>query len=159
MTGFTARGPTWWGRKMSDRTWLIREFRYPEDYRATVELWNRAGPGVHTGRSDTPEEIQKKLERDPDLFLVGEQDGQVVGSVIGGFDGRRGMVYHLAVAPECRQNGLGGALMDELERRLRLKGCIRYYLMVLYDNTDAIRFYEARGWERMELHTYAKDLK
>jgi len=85
-------------------------------------------------------------------------DGQIVGSVIGGFDGRRGMMYHLAVAANYRQRGLGVALMDALEERLRAKGCIRYYLLVKRDNEQAIRFYEKRGWERMELFTYGKDL-
>jgi ribosomal protein S18 acetylase RimI-like enzyme len=144
--------------KMNDRGWVLREFCYPEDYPAVIQLWETAGPGIHIGRSDTPDEIQKKLERDPDLFLLAEDAGRIIGSVIGGFDGRRGMVYHLAVAPEHRQRGIGAALMDEVESRLRQKGCIRYYLMVLYDNSDAIRFYEARGWERMELFTYAKNL-
>ncbi len=95
----------------------------------------------------------------PTCSWLQKQMGRVVGSVIGGFDGRRGMMYHLAVAPEERQRGIGAALMDELERRLRQKGCIRYYLMVLYDNAEAIRFYEGRGWERMQLYTYAKNLE
>ncbi len=76
----------------------IREFRYPEDYPAVYALWQNAGPGIHVRRSDEPEEIARKLERDPDLFLFAEVDGEVIGSVLGGFDGRRGMMYHLAVA-------------------------------------------------------------
>jgi ribosomal protein S18 acetylase RimI-like enzyme len=136
----------------------LREFRYPQDYPAVIKLWQTAGPGIHVRRSDEPEEIAKKLRRDPDLLLVAEIEGQVVGSVLGGFDGRRGMMYHLAVAPQHRQRGIASALVDELERRLRAKGCIRYYLLVTTDNEAAIRFYERRGWERMELFTYAKDL-
>ena len=76
----------------------IREFHFPEDYDAARRLWEGAGPGIHIRRSDEPGEIQKKLQRDPDLFLVAEADGQLIGTVLGGFDGRRGMVYHLAVA-------------------------------------------------------------
>jgi ribosomal protein S18 acetylase RimI-like enzyme len=143
---------------MSEPQVLIRAFRYPQDYKAVYGMWEAAGPGVHAGRSDQPGEIEKKLERDPDLFLIAETDGQIVGSVIGGYDGRRGMVYHLVVAPNQRKNGIGAALMDELERRLLAKGCIRSYLMVLSDNIEAIRFYEARGWKKMELYTYGKDL-
>ena len=85
-------------------------------------------------------------------------DGEVIGSVLGGFDGRRGMMYHLAVDHQYRQQGVASALVDELERRLRAKGCIRYYLLVTTDNDPAIRFYERRGWERMDLYAYAKDL-
>lgn len=144
---------------MSDPTCLLREFRYPDDYPAVYHLWTTAGPGVHAGRSDQPEELRKKLERDPDLFLVAEVEKQIVGSVIGGFDGRRGMVYHLAVTPDQRGKGIGEALMNELEGRLRAKGCIRYYLMVVNGNEEAVRFYEKRGWTRMELAVYAKDIQ
>ena len=136
----------------------IREFRYPEDYPAVYALWKNAGPGIHLRRSDEQEEIARKLERDPDLFLLAENDGEVVGSVLGGYDGRRGMMYHLAVEDQHRQRGIASALVDELERRLRSKGCIRYYLLVTTDNASAIRFYERRGWERLDLYIYAKDL-
>lgn len=137
---------------------IIRNFIYPQDYPAVYALWGNAGPGIHLRRSDEPREIEKKLQRDPDLFLVAEQDDRIVGSVLGGFDGRRGMMYHLAVDPSHRQNGIGALLMDELERRLRQRGCIRYYLLVTQDNEAAIRFYQARGWQRLDLFVYGKDL-
>lgn len=136
----------------------IRTFRFSDDYRAVYDLWENAGPGIHVRRSDEPDEILKKLKRDPDLFLVAEANGQIVGSVFGGYDGRRGMMYHLAVAGEHRSEGIGGALVEELERRLREKGCIRYYLLVTVDNQEAIRFYESHGWQRMDLYIYGKDL-
>ena len=91
---------------VSDREFSIRTFHFPDDYSAVIRLWENAGPGIHVRRSDQPEEIQKKLERDPDLFLVAEHGGQIIGSVLGGFDGRRGMMYHLAVAQGNRQQGL-----------------------------------------------------
>ncbi|NOY98788.1 MAG: GNAT family acetyltransferase [Chloroflexi bacterium] len=137
---------------------LIRTFRFSDDYDAVYRLWADAGDGIHLRRSDDPDEIEKKIRRDPDLFLVAEMDGRIVGSVLGGFDGRRGMMYHLAVAHSHRGRGIGEQLMDELERRLRAKGCIRYYLLVTTDNDTAIRFYEQRGWERMDLYVYGKDL-
>jgi ribosomal protein S18 acetylase RimI-like enzyme len=162
-----APGKAWSVRKMIDpppntpgepASLNIRTFIYPQDYAAVYALWGKAGSGIHLRRSDDPQEIEKKLQRDPDLFLVAELDGRIVGSVLGGFDGRRGMMYHLAVDPSHRQNGIGALLMDELERRLRQRGCIRYYLLVTQDNEAAIRFYEARGWQRMDLFAYGKDL-
>ena len=138
---------------------MIRPFRFPDDLPQVLALWEQSGPGVRLGRSDTPEEIAKKFQRDPDLFLVEEIDGAIAGTVIGGFDGRRGMVYHLAVARSYRKRGIGEALMKELEERLRLKGCIKSYLLVVRENLDAIRFYEQRGWERMDhVFIYGKDL-
>lgn len=136
----------------------IREFVFPQDYSTIIALWENAGDGIHVRRSDEPAEIQKKLQRDPDLFLLAEYQGEVIGSVLGGFDGRRGMMYHLAVTPEHRERGVATLLVEELERRLRLKGCIRYYLMVTKDNHAAIQYYENHGWELMDLFTYAKDL-
>ena len=138
----------------------IREFKYPEDYPAVRLLWENAGPGIQLRRSDDPDEIQKKLQRDPDLFLVAEADGKMLGTVVGGFDGRRGLVYHLAVTELYRKQGIGELLMDELERRLKAKGCIRCYLLVTVENESAMRFYEKRGWAHMKnVYTYGKDLK
>lgn len=137
---------------------ILREFLYPVDYPQVIDLWQNAGPGIHLRRSDEPQELAKKLMRDPDLFLVAEVDREIIGSVLGGFDGRRGMVYHLAVDKAYRKKGLGTLLMDELEKRMKDKGCIKSYLLVTRDNLDAIRFYENSGWEHMDLFIYGKNL-
>ncbi len=140
-------------------SYSVREFHYPDDYQAAVGLWESIEKGVHTGPSDTPGEIEKKLLRDPDLFLVAEADRQMIGTVIGGFDGRRGLVYHLAVAASFRGQGIGTRLMGELEDRLRARGCLKCYLLVTIDNDEAMGFYERRGWEHMDdLRIYGKVL-
>ncbi len=138
---------------------VVREFQFPNDFPQVLDLWQNAGPGIHLRPSDEPQEIAKKLQHDPDLFLVAELDGRIIGSVLGGFDGRRAMVYHLAVVASLRQRGIGALLMEELEGRLKRKGCLRTYLLVTHDNVDAIRFYEARGWEPMDLLILAKNLE
>jgi ribosomal protein S18 acetylase RimI-like enzyme len=143
---------------MTEAQIRVREFRFPDDYQAVYDLWTNAGTGVHVGRSDSLQEIAKKVARDPDLFLLAEIQGRLVGTVLGGYDGRRGLMYHLAVSSEYRRQGVGGLLASELEQRLRHKGCIRCYLLVTKDNAEAIRFYEKRGWGRMDLYTYGKDL-
>ncbi|MGE5251515.1 MAG: GNAT family N-acetyltransferase [Bacteroidota bacterium] len=137
----------------------IRLFRYPEDYPAARALWESMEKGLGIGRSDAPQEIEKKVLRDPDLFLVAEADGVMVGTVIGGFDGRRGLIYHLAVAAPHRRQGLATLLMDEIEGRLRSKGCLKCYLLLLEGNGEAVRFYERRGWSRMDaVRLYGKEL-
>ena len=137
----------------------IRSFNFDADYADVFTLWESAGDGIHLRRSDSPEEIRKKIARDPDLFLVARAGDAVVGAVMGGFDGRRGIMYHLAVAPEYRRQGVANQLVDALEERLKAKGCIRYYLLVTKDNAEAIRFYQSRGWENMDdLYAFAKDL-
>lgn len=145
---------------MSTGSILIREFRFPADYEAVYQLWKSMEKGVGIGRSDTLEEIEKKLARDPDLFLVAEADGCIVGTVIGGFDGRRGLIYHLAVEASYRGQGIGSRLMEEVESRLRAKGCLKCYLLVKADNPEAEVYYQHRGWQRMDVvHLYGKELQ
>lgn len=126
----------------------IREFEFNKDYEPVLNLWQNIEAGIRVGRSDTPEEVHKKVQRDPDLFLVAEADGCIVGSIIGGFDGRRGLIHHLAVQREFRRMGVGQALLAEVEKRLQIKGCLKCILVVLEDNINAIRFYEECGWNR-----------
>jgi len=138
----------------------IREFQFPADYEQVYQLWGTIEKGVHIGRSDTLPEIQKKMSRDPDLFLIAESDGRVIGSVIGGFDGRRGLIYHLAVSAAFRGRGIGSRLMEELESRLRAKGCLKCYLLVTDDNFEAEEYYRRRGWQHMDsIHLYGKELQ
>ena len=144
---------------MISSTVQVREFQLPSDYESVYQLWKGIERGVHIGRSDTLPEIEKKLSRDPDLFLVAELDGVIVGSVIGGFDGRRGLIYHLAVAESFRRMGIGSRLMDEVESRLRSKGCLKCYLLVTNDNPEADGYYQQRGWQPMDtVHLLGKEL-
>jgi ribosomal protein S18 acetylase RimI-like enzyme len=141
---------------MNDVT--IRPFSFQDDYQLVLQLWETAGEGIHIQRSDQPDEILKKLERDPDLFLVACIEKKIVATVIAGFDGRRGMIYHLAVSPDHRKEGIASCLMSEVEQRLISKGCIRCYLFVTPNNQTAMQFYENRGWGRMKIIPFGKDL-
>lgn len=159
--GFMVVGKPWSAQKMnsaSEESFSIREFTFPDDYPAVLNLWENAGPGIHVSRSDAPEEIRKKLQRDPDLFLVATIGGQIIGTVMGGFDGRRGIVYHLAVAARHRSRGIGTALMDALEDRLRELGCLKCYLLVVDGNDEVAHYYEHLGWEAMKVTIYGKEL-
>jgi ribosomal protein S18 acetylase RimI-like enzyme len=138
----------------------IREFRFPSDYPSVLKLWESIEKGVHLGRSDTLAEIEKKLARDPDLFLVAELEENIIGSVIGGFDGRRGLIYHLAVATSFRGKGIGSCLLNEVEVRLCAKGCLKSYLLVTNDNPEAEDYYRQRGWQHMDsVRLYGKELQ
>ncbi len=139
----------------------LREFRFPDDYETVIRFWESIEKGVRVGASDTPAEVQKKIQRDPDLFLIAESDGEIIGTVIGGFDGRRGLIYHLAVSASFRGQGIGARLMEEIESRLRAKGCIKSYLVVMRDNAEAMKFYESIGWESMDQRDvlYGKEFK
>jgi ribosomal protein S18 acetylase RimI-like enzyme len=136
----------------------IREFHYPDDYSKVIGIWEKIEKGVRVGVSDAPNEIEKKLQRDPELFLVAEKNGELIGTIIGGFDGRRGFIYHVAVVASYRGQGIGSRLMMEVENRLRAKGCIRCHLLVNNDNMEARSFYENHGWKALDDTPFAKDL-
>jgi len=85
----------------------LREFDFERDYAAVLALWQAAGPGIHVSESDEPAEIARKLQRDPDLFLLAEADDQIIATVLGGFDGRRG----LAIIWRSPLPGVGAALV------------------------------------------------
>ena len=126
----------------------IREFRL-SDYEEVIALWDKAG--LLASRSDERNEIEKKLARDPDLFLVGIDAEAIVAAVMGGYDGRRGWVYHLAVDPIFHATGLGTLLLAELESRLYAKGCIKINLLVERGNASVWDFYTKRGYAVDEL--------
>jgi ribosomal protein S18 acetylase RimI-like enzyme len=120
-----------------------------EDYEAVLALWQNAGQGVSLRPSDRREEIEKKLARDPDLFLVAEDEGRIVGVIIGAWDGRRGWLHHLAVEPGFRRQGIATALIQQVESRLRAKGCLKVNLLVVADNLAARRLYAELGYQEM----------
>lgn len=136
----------------------LRDYRHPEDYAAVVALWERCGPGVQLSPSDQPDEIRKKLRHDPDLFILAVSEGGLVGTVVGGYDGRRGLVYHLAVDEAYRRQGLGSRLMDEIEDRLRQRGCLKAYLLVAPGGEQALHFYRELGWQVMDVTLMGKEL-
>jgi ribosomal protein S18 acetylase RimI-like enzyme len=130
----------------------------PADYDAVYGLWERGDLWLRP--SDGRDQVALKLTRDPDLFLVARAGDRVVGSVMGGWDGRRAYVYHLAVEPARRRHGVGGALMDELEARLRRKGALKVKLQVLCGNAVSERFFQARGYEvETTCIPYGKELR
>jgi ribosomal protein S18 acetylase RimI-like enzyme len=122
----------------------IDEFHL-SDYDLIVSLWREAGLVLRPG--DDLDSIRLKLQRDPDLFLVAREGSEVVGSVMGGWDGRRGWIYHLAVRPLRQRQGIAKALIRELESRLVGKGAKRVNAQIYESNTASIRFFNACGYE------------
>ena len=116
----------------------IRKFRM-KDYDKVVSLWKIAGLVLRPG--DERVQIQRKLERDPELFLVAEEDGSLVATVLGAWDGRRGWIHHLAVQPAKQRSGLGTTLLRELEERMRKKGIVKVNAFVYRTNQKSINFF------------------
>jgi ribosomal protein S18 acetylase RimI-like enzyme len=121
----------------------IRECRL-QDVEAVLELWRQAEatPGV----TDTADDLRRVIRDAPGVVLVAEVESQLVGSIIGTFDGWRGNIYRLAVHPEHRRQGIARALVAEVEKRLAQQGARRITALVEKDRPWAMTFWEAVGY-------------
>lgn len=143
--------------KANDEVLRIREFRL-DDYWIVRDLWQAAGLELRPG--DDLEDIKLKLQRDPELFLIAEQNDRIVGSVIGGWDGRRGWIYHLAVSPNYQRKGFGAGLVQELEKRLVDKGAKMVNAQIHKLNEKSSTFFKSIGYdERSHLIMIGKQLR
>ena len=112
-------------------------------------LWLEAAENA-TRAPDTREAATALLGRDPDAVIVAEQDGELVGSVIAGWDGWRCHLYRLAVSPAWRRRGVGSALLRAAEDRFRAVGAARADAMVLHSNGLGQSLWRAEGYRSQE---------
>jgi N-acetylglutamate synthase len=119
------------------------------DYDQVVALWANI-EGVEICEGDSREEISDYLKRNPGLSRVAEVDGVMVGAALCGHDGRRGWIYHLAVAPDQRGRGVGKLLMDDCVDGLRKAGLPRAIILVAGDNPAGHQFWLRNGWEDID---------
>jgi len=122
----------------------IRKFRM-EDYSSVLELWKLAGLTIRPG--DERDDVRLKLQRDPELFLVAEENGEIVGTVMGAWDGRRGWIYHLAVRPNQQRKRIGTTLLGEVENRLIAIGAKKVNAQVYSSNHRSLDFFKAAGYQ------------
>src|SRR4030095_4930847 len=134
--------------------------------RATIAPRAPAGPnpGMSESRasqaSSSPDVIvENKLKYEPELLLIGEVDGTIVGAVIAGFDGVRDWLYHLAVAPEFRRRGFATRLVREAEDGLRRLGCPKVNLQVRLSNHEVVAFYRSVGYKVEERVSMGRHLE
>ena len=127
------------------------------DQVAVVELWRECG--LVAPQNDPVKDIRRKLHVRRDLFLVGLLGARLVGTVMVGYEGHRGWVNYLAVAPDCRRRGLGRRLMEEAERLLRAAGCPKINLQVRSSNADVIGFYRSIGYAVDDVVSMGKRLE
>jgi ribosomal protein S18 acetylase RimI-like enzyme len=114
------------------------------DQQAVIDLWKDCGLVVPW--NDPVKDIERKLKVDPDLFLVGELAGEIVASVMGGYEGHRGWINYLAVSPRHQGKGYGRSIMEVVELAMRQKGCPKINLQIRGSNTDMASFYQAIGY-------------
>lgn len=120
-----------------------------DDYAAVMALMGNT-PGIAVRAADAPEAIARYLARNPGLSLVAEGDGALVGCVFCGHDGRRGYLHHVVIAPDCRGQGIGTALVARALDGLAALGIYKTHLDVFADNAPAIAFWQDTGWQRRD---------
>lgn len=120
-----------------------------DDYPAVVALWENA-PGIELCEGDSQSELASYLQRNPALSYVACDSGDIVAAALCGHDGRRGFIYHLAVAPTHRGRGVAQRLVDECADGLRNAGIRRAIILVANDNAIGRAFWLRNGWELID---------
>jgi len=134
---------------------IIRAFQ-PVDQAAVIALWEECK--LTRPWNDPHKDIARKLEVQPELFLVGTIDDAVMASVMAGYEGHRGWMNYLAVAPRQRGRGFGRALVEHVERLLLERGCPKVGLLVRNSNKEAAAFYRRLGYAQDESISLGKRL-
>jgi len=119
------------------------------DYDAAIALWSGV-EGVEICEGDSRPEIADYLQRNPGLSRVAEADGKIVGAVLCGHDGRRGWIYHLAVAETHRRQKVGQLLLEACVDGLRAARLQRVIILVAGDNPGGQQFWLRNGWENID---------
>lgn len=119
-----------------------------EDYDAIHALWcaSEQGRRALNPVDDSREGIARYLRRNPDTCFAAEKDGAIAGVILSGHDGRRGLIHHLNVRPDCRREGIAAALVAAAEEALRREGIQKLFCLVFTDNDGGNAFWEKQGY-------------
>jgi ribosomal protein S18 acetylase RimI-like enzyme len=129
----------------------------PDDAEPLVSLWTLCG--LTRPWNDARRDIDRKLAIDADGLLVLEENGQLIGAVMVGYDGHRGWINYLAVHPDHRRLGLGQLLMAAAEKRLADVGCPKVNVQVRASNRGAVEFYRRIGYVTEEVVSMGRRLE
>jgi ribosomal protein S18 acetylase RimI-like enzyme len=133
----------------------IRPFQIADEP-AVVALWKECR--LTRPWNDPHKDIARKLAVQAELFLVGVTDGALMATVMAGYEGHRGWVNYLAVAPAYRGRGYGRVLMQQVEQMLLRRGCPKVSLLVRASNPEVVDFYRHLGYTQDEVVSLGKRL-
>jgi len=134
----------------------IRPYR-TEDEATVIALWLACNLVV--SHNDPRKDIRRKLRVNPEWFLVGEENTFIVATCMIGYEGHRGWINYLAVAPGVQRQGIASQMMDEAERLLRKAGCPKINLQIRSTNKQVIAFYQRIGFKIDDVTSMGKRLE
>ena len=121
-----------------------------DDYDRIYALWMSCKNMGFNDKDDSREGIGKYLRRNPDTCFVADRDGEIVGVILAGHDGRRGFIHHLAVREDCRRQGIGERLVARGLEALKAEGINKGALLVFRRNEAGNAFWEKQGFPARE---------
>jgi ribosomal protein S18 acetylase RimI-like enzyme len=132
----------------------IREYR-PGDGPALRRLWDDAGL---RSLGDDDDGLTAMARRNPGLLLVATAGDAIVGSGLGGWDGRRGWIYHVVIAPDHRRRGIGRRLVAQVETGLQALGCPKVNVIVMDENDEGVDFWVSMGYGMLQARQFGRVL-
>lgn len=131
----------------------------PSDYPEVYALWQVTSADA-LSEADSRPNFDRYLARNPSISQVCLNDqGQIVGTVLGGHDGRRGYIHHMAVSPEARRQGIARLLAQETLKRLKQAGITKAHIFVFVTNAAGKAAWAAMGWQsREDLMMFSKTI-
>ena len=126
---------------------LIRQYN-EKDREQIIELWKTCN--LTRPWNDPNKDFDRKNGVGEDLFIVLEFENKIIGTVMGGYDGHRGIMNYLAVSPDFRGKGFGKMLVEEVEKKLKQLGCPKVNLLVRLDNVEVGNFYESIDYKKQD---------
>lgn len=128
---------------------MVREMK-TEDYDKVHNLWMTIkGFGIRSV-DDSYEGVERFLKRNPGLSAVAEEDGNIVGCILCGHDGRRGCMYHVCVAEEFRMKGIGRSMVVHCMEGLKAESISKVSLIAFAENDIGNAFWNEIGWTKRE---------
>ncbi len=119
------------------------------DYEQALQLW-KSLPGIGLSGADEKENIRDFLQKNPSTCFVALRGGDLIGTILGGSDGRRGYIYHLAIQQSERNKGIGKKLVGLCLNEYKKSGIQKCHIFVISNNSEGIAFWEKVGWLRRD---------
>ena len=121
-----------------------------EDYQGVHDLWMTIKGFAIRSIDDSREGVERFLKRNPATSVVAEKNGEIVGSILCGHDGRRGCLYHVCVREDCRMRGIGKSMVVRCMEELEKEKISKVSLIAFTENDIGNAFWKEIGWTKRE---------